>query len=341
MHFDITDLKLFLAISEEGSLTRGAEKTHLSAASASVRIRNLEESINARLLYRSSQGVALTPAGETLRHHARQLLNQMAVMRSDMQEHGKGIKGLVRIFASITAVAEYLPPLLSRYLTQYSDVDIDLREYPSPEIVRSVLEGKTDLGIVAGSMTTDSLELLPFRTDRLVLVAPVSHPLAESMAFAQISLPEGTGMYEFIRRQAEEAGGALKIRIQVGNFETFCRMVEAQVGIGVMPYSAASRLRQLHRFAVIDLNDLWSLRRLHLCARRFDRLPGYARQLVTLLMPPSQGEGYIPVSFGPSPPWGAVQVMFCRGSLMSQVLQWTQFWALICSREAAPSFTYS
>ncbi|AIR00852.1 TPA: LysR family transcriptional regulator [Pluralibacter gergoviae] len=303
MHFDITDLKLFLAISEEGSLTRGAEKTHLSAASASVRIRNLEESINARLLYRSSQGVALTPAGETLRHHARQLLNQMAVMRSDMQEHGKGIKGLVRIFASITAVAEYLPPLLSRYLAQYSDVDIDLREYPSPEIVRSVLEGKTDLGIVAGSITTDSLELLPFRTDRLVLVAPVDHPLAErksvsfaeSMAYAQISLPEGTGMYEFIRRQAEQAGSALKIRIQVGNFETFCRMVEAQVGIGVMPYSAASRLGQLHRFAIIDLNDLWSLRRLHLCARRFDRLPGYARQLVTLLMPPSQGAGYIPV----------------------------------------------
>ncbi|KMK16065.1 LysR family transcriptional regulator [Pluralibacter gergoviae] len=303
MHFDITDLKLFLAISEEGSLTRGAEKTHLSAASASVRIRNLEESINARLLYRSSQGVALTPAGETLRHHARQLLNQMAVMRSDMQEHGKGIKGLVRIFASITAVAEYLPPLLSRYLAQYSDVDIDLREYPSPEIVRSVLEGKTDLGIVAGSITTDSLELLPFRTDRLVLVAPVDHPLAErksvsfaeSMAYAQISLPEGTGMYEFIRRQAEQAGSALKIRIQVGNFETFCRMVEAQVGIGVIPYSAASRLGQLHRFAIIDLNDLWSLRRLHLCARRFDRLPGYARQLVTLLMPPSQGAGYIPV----------------------------------------------
>lgn len=303
MHFDITDLKLFLAISEEGSLTRGAEKTHLSAASASVRIRNLEESINARLLYRSSQGVALTPAGETLRHHARQLLNQMAVMRSDMQEHGKGIKGLVRIFASITAVAEYLPPLLSRYLAQYSDVDIDLREYPSPEIVRSVLEGKTDLGIVAGSITTDSLELLPFLTDRLVLVAPVDHPLAErksvsfaeSMAYAQISLPEGTGMYEFIRRQAEQAGSALKIRIQVGNFETFCRMVEAQVGIGVMPYSAASRLGQLHRFAIIDLNDLWSLRRLHLCARRFDRLPGYARQLVTLLMPPSQGAGYIPV----------------------------------------------
>ena len=166
-----------------------------------------------------------------------------------------------------------------------------------------MLEGKTDLGIVAGSITTDSLELLPFRTDRLVLVAPVDHPLAErksvsfaeSMAYAQISLPEGTGMYEFIRRQAEQAGSALKIRIQVGNFETFCRMVEAQVGIGVMPYSAASRLGQLHRFAIIDLNDLWSLRRLHLCARRFDRLPGYARQLVTLLMPPSQGAGYIPV----------------------------------------------
>ncbi|TYN13347.1 LysR family transcriptional regulator, partial [Salmonella enterica subsp. enterica serovar Typhimurium] len=64
MHFAIKDLKLFLAISEEGSITRGAVKTYMSAASGSVRIRNLEQSINLRLLYRSSKGITLSSAGE-------------------------------------------------------------------------------------------------------------------------------------------------------------------------------------------------------------------------------------------------------------------------------------
>ncbi|MBJ2428233.1 LysR family transcriptional regulator, partial [Salmonella enterica subsp. enterica serovar Rissen] len=130
MHFDIKDLKLFLAISEEGSITRGAEKTYMSAASGSVRIRNLEQSINLRLLYRSSKGITLSSAGETFKHHASLIVNQMEMLRSDMQEHVKGIKGHVRIFSSITAIAEYLPPLLSHFLTLYNDVNIDLREYP-------------------------------------------------------------------------------------------------------------------------------------------------------------------------------------------------------------------
>lgn len=61
-------------------------------------------------------------------------------------------------------------------------MNIDLREYPSPEIVRSVIEGKTDLGIVAGNITTDNLEILPFRTDRLVLITATDHPFADRKA---------------------------------------------------------------------------------------------------------------------------------------------------------------
>lgn len=293
MHFDITDLKLFLAISEQQSLTQGAQKAFMSAASASVRLKNLEERIKLRLFYRSSQGVRLTPAGETFCYHVRLILNQHERLHSDMQEHVKGIKGHVRIFASITAIAEYLPPLLSQYLTQYNDVDIDLREYPSPEIVRSVIDGTTDLGIVAGNIMNDSLELLPFRTDKLVLITANDHPLvalknvsfAELTHYEHITLPEGTGMYEFIKKQAEAINRKLKIRIQVGNFETFCRMVAAKVGIGVMPFSAASRLQQLHDFTIIDLEDIWAFRQLHLCARRFDQLPGFVQQLVSLLVP--------------------------------------------------------
>lgn len=291
MHFDITDLKLMLSISEQNSLTRGAEKAYMSAASASIRLKNLEERLSLRLFYRSSQGVELTPAGETFCRHARAVLAQLERLHSDLQTHGQGIKGHIRIFASITAVAEYLPSLLSQFLARNGDIDIDLRECPSPQIIRAVLEGKTDVGIVAGNITSDALETIPFRTDRLVVIAPTSHPLASQSKvffsdltdYEHISLPEGSGMYEFVKKQAADLDRKMKIRIQVGNFETFCRMVEAQVGIGIMPYSAASRLRQLHAFSVTELGDPWSFRKLQLCARNFDSLPGVARQLVSLL----------------------------------------------------------
>ncbi|ECX7432614.1 LysR family transcriptional regulator, partial [Salmonella enterica] len=105
----------------------------------------------------------------------------------------------------------------------------------------------------------------------------------ELIQYEQISLPEGTGMFEFIRKKAELVPSKLKIRIQVGNFETFCRMVEAKVGIGIMPHSAASRLRQLHEFSIIDLDEFWSLRKLQICARSFDKLPGFTQKLVTML----------------------------------------------------------
>lgn len=79
-------------------------------------------------------------------------------------------------------------------------------------------------------------------------------------------------------KKAELVPSKLKIRIQVGNFETFCRMVEAKVGIGIMPHSAASRLRQLHEFSIIDLDEFWSLRKLQICARSFDKLPGFTQK---------------------------------------------------------------
>src|SRR3546814_6324121 len=69
IRFDLTDMQLFINIGDSSSLTRGAEKSHLSASAASIRIKNLEDGFRTRLLYRTNQGVTLTPAGEALKQH--------------------------------------------------------------------------------------------------------------------------------------------------------------------------------------------------------------------------------------------------------------------------------
>ena len=76
----------------------------------------------------------------------------------------------------------------------------------------------------------------------------------------------------------------MRIRIQVGNFETGCRMIEAGVGVGILPASAAARHAQSMNIALVPLNDAWSLRAQKICVRSLDALPSFARDLVTLLV---------------------------------------------------------
>lgn len=291
MHFDLVDMRLMVRIAEANSITKGAEAAHSSLAAASTRIKHLEESIGAKLLYRTSQGVTLTAPGQAFVHHARQVLSQIEHLRGDLQEYTTGVKGHLRIFANTTALGEFLPPILKSYLLSHPDVNIDLRERLSPDIVRAVSEGQTDIGIVAGSVRTESLEVIPFRRDRLVLVLPSGHPLAcraavdfsETLDYHHVGLSETSAIHVFLHRVCEGINRNMRLRIQVSNFEAACRMIEANVGIGVLPESAARRHAQQMGIQIVPLQDSWALREMQVCVRSLQALPPFARELVSML----------------------------------------------------------
>ncbi|WP_280151399.1 LysR substrate-binding domain-containing protein [Piscinibacter sp. XHJ-5] len=292
MHFDLVDLRLMVHVAEANSVTRGAEASHLSVPAASTRIKNLEEAIGTKLLYRTSQGVTLTPPGQALVHHARLVLAQIEHLRGDLQEYAQGIKGHLRVFANTTAVGEFLPPVLRAYLQNHPDVNIDLREKLSHDIVRAVSEGQTDIGIVAGAVRTESLQAIPYRTDRLVLVVPRGHALAAAggVDFAQtleldhVGLPEASAIHAFLQRICDGLHRPLKLRIQAGNVEAACRLIEAGVGVGVLPGAAARRHARTLDVAIVPLADDWALREMQICVRSLEALPGFARDLVDLLV---------------------------------------------------------
>lgn len=291
MHFDLTDLRLLVKVAEANSVTGGAEAMHLSVPAASTRIRNLEEAIGAKLLFRTPQGVTLTPPGQTCVQHARLVLGQLERLSGDLQAYAKGIKGHLRVWASATAMGEFLPPVMRSYLRQHPDVNVDLRERLSHDIVRSVGEGMVDVGIVSGYERTEALQVIPYHRDRLVLVVPAGHALTEAPAIAfadtlaqdHIGLHEGSALRAFLQRICDDLHRSLKLRIEVSNFEGACRMVEADVGVSVMPESAARRHACTMRIATVPLSDAWSVRELHVCVRDLDALPGFARDLVALL----------------------------------------------------------
>jgi DNA-binding transcriptional LysR family regulator len=292
LHFDLVDLRLFVNIAETNSLTRGAERSHMSLPSASTRIKNFEDSLGAKLLYRTSQGVTLTPPGQAFLHHARMVLQQLEQLRGDLQQYVRGVKGHVRIFANTTAITEFLPALLPTFLASHPDVSVDLRERLSPGIVRAVSEGTTDIGIVAGHVRTEGLEVLPYRKDRLVLAAAFAHPLArldevsfgETLEYDYVGLHEASAIHAFLAQAASSLYKSIKTRIQVGNFEAVCRMIEANAGIGILPESAARRYEKTMSIRIVQLSDEWALRELCICVRSLQLLPAFARELVDLLI---------------------------------------------------------
>ena len=291
-HFDFADLRLFICTAQENSLTRGAERVHMSLPAASTRIKNLEELIGTKLLYRASNGVSLTPPGQVMLQHALDVQRQMERLCSDLQEYARGLKGHVRLFANTTAITEFLPSVLSRFLTSHRDVNIDLRERLSPTIVRAVIDGTADVGIVAGNVRTEGLEVLPYREDRLILVCAPGHALGqkhevgfeETLDFDHVCLPEASAIHSFLLEAADRLNRRLKQRIQVGNFDAMCRLVQANVGIGIMPESAARRLARTGDIRLVRLTDKWALRDLKICLRSLDLLPSFARDLVALIV---------------------------------------------------------
>lgn len=291
MQFDLKDLRLFVCAVDEGSLTRAAQRQHLSLAATSARIKSLEAQSGQTLLYREARGVHLTPPGEAFLHHARGVLRQVEQLRADLQEYSGGLRGHVRVFANTTAVTDFLPEVLPEFLSRNPRVNVDLQEKPNTEIARGVLDGLADIGIVAGQVEMLGLQAIHFSTDRLVLVTSRNHTFAaqKTIAFADTLGEDAVGMNQhstlqnFLVQVTEKLGKPQKLRIQLASFDAMCRMIGAGVGVGIVPESAARRNLETMGLAIIELTDSWRVRERFILVRDREKLPSYARSLIETL----------------------------------------------------------
>ncbi|MDM8350368.1 LysR family transcriptional regulator [Pseudomonas sp. sp1636] len=291
MQYDLTDLRLFIAIAEAKNLTRGAERVHLAPSSASHRMRLLEASIGTPLLIRQPRGVHPTRAGEALLRHARQVFAQLEQLHADLAPYAKGVRGHVSLWANTHATHAFLPDSLATFLQRHPQVSISLEEHTSPEVVMAVARGEVEVGVVADAVDGAEVELIPYRADRLVLIAPADHPLARqpSTAFAAVlddpfvMLHSGSAIHTFTMNAAAALGRHLEVRIQVRSFEAVCRMVSAGVGIGLVPRSAVAEASARQPLAVIELEEPWARRDLQVCVRKRELLSRFAADLVACL----------------------------------------------------------
>lgn len=286
---DLTSLQLFVAVCELGSIGRAAEREFIAASAVSKRLSDLEATLDTPLLYRHTRGVKLTPAGETLLHHARSVLFSLEKMQAELSEYADGVRGHVRIHANISAIVQFLPEDLGAFSQEHPQVKIDLEEHLSTEVVRAVLEGAADVGIChAGVAAGHELQTLPYRQDELALVVPRAHPLArrqavafeETLDFDHVGLHSNSSIYLAMREAAAGAGRAIRLRIHVTGLDAMCRMIDNGLGVGVMPRRAFHLMHGVGQLEALRLTDAWAVRDIRLVAREFSTLPVTARLLV-------------------------------------------------------------
>lgn len=283
---DLADLGLFRHVAEAGSITAGAGRAHLALAAASARLRGMEAVLGTVLLERGRAGVTLTPAGHALLGHARGLLASAERMHEEMGLFAGAAGGHVRVLSNTNALTEFLPQVLGRFLAAHPGITVDVQERLSDEIVGLVAAGAADVGIVAGTVDTGALHSFPFRRDRFVMVAAPGHSLAgraaigfaELLAHDFVGLDRASALQRFLAERAAREGRRLRLRVQLRSFDAVCRMVEAGIGIGIVPNSTAQRVGG--NMAVVPLCDPWAVRDLRACLRDGGSLPAPVRRLV-------------------------------------------------------------
>ena len=293
---DLTTLRLFVAVCDAGNIARAGEKSAIVGSAISKRLAQLEATVGTPLLVRKRHGVAPTAAGQSLLEHARGMLAGASRIERDMQAFSSGLRGQVRILASASAMAESLADDVAAFLKApaHANIQVDMEERISPEVVRGIRDGTASLGICWDAADIGNLEQRRYRSDHLCMVVPAGHPLAahKSLRFEQtldydhVSLPISSAVQVMVQRAAARIGRSVNYRVIVSNFEAALRVVRAGLAISLVPREVAHVHAQAWNLKLIPVAEPWAQRRFIICFRDATALSPAAQLLADHLTQP-------------------------------------------------------
>ena len=200
------------------------------------------------------------------------------------------MRGQVRILASASALAESLSDDVASFLKdpRHKNIQVDMEERGSPDIVRGIRDGTASLGICWDAADIGSLHSRPYRSDHLVMVVPKGHPLAsrrklrfsETLDHEHVSLPVNSAVQVMVHRAAAQLGRSVRHRVVVTNFEAALRVVRAGLAISLVPREVAEIYTQAYGLKAIMLDEPWAERRFIICLRDAQSLSPAAQLLL-------------------------------------------------------------
>jgi DNA-binding transcriptional LysR family regulator len=212
-------------------------------------------------------------------------------MHAELSEFASGVQGSVRVVASASALAEWLPEDIAAFLDHHHGVRVSVDERNSDVAVREVREGAADLGVTWETVDAPGLQRLAYRADHLGVVMPPTHPLArrrrlrfaDTLDHATIGVSPGGLLDRLVRRQAALLGRDIVQRMQVSSLDAGVSIVAAGLGVAILPFEASSAQVAASGLVMLPLAEVWAERRFVIVAREDHWLSATARLLLTHL----------------------------------------------------------
>jgi DNA-binding transcriptional LysR family regulator len=288
---DLTSLRLFVAVCQEQNIARAAEREFIASSAVSRRIAEIEALIGLPVIQRQSRGITVTPVGETVLRYALAIIGNIEQMSAELSRFSSGAKGRVRVVANLSSIVQFLPEDVAAFGRVFPEVSIELEEENSADVLRIVGEHGADFGICNPVAGSEVFEQMPYREDRLAVLVPGGHRLANvsRVAFEAllddsfVGLRSESALTQLLAQQAAGVGRQLDVKIRVSSLDALCRMVHAGLGIAIVPEQVALLYVNALDVRLLSLSDAWAVRHLIMIFKSLDQLSASAAALVGFL----------------------------------------------------------
>ncbi len=289
----IETLKVFIDLVDMQSFSLAAERNFITQSAVSQQIRTLEEKFKRRLLerVRGRREVRLTTAGEVFYRECKNVLASYDVLNESMSGLVGKISGTVKVATVYSVGLHELPPKVREFMSKFPAAKIDLEYSRTTRVVRDVLSGAVELGVVAFPEPRRGLTIVPMASDRLVLICPPDHEFAEREEIKVTEL-QGRDFVLFERdiptRKATDKilksyGVEIRKVSEFDNIETIKRSVEVGFGLAIVPHPSVMDEERNNQLCVVELAEKDWVRPVGVVYRTDRTLSIAAKKFVQLL----------------------------------------------------------
>lgn len=289
----IETLKIFCDLVDLESFSLAAERNFITQSAVSQQVKSLEDRFKRRLLerLRGRREVKLTPAGEVFYRESKKVLQAYSQLEESLRGVVGKIGGTVKVSTVYSVGLHELPSKVREFMSKYPSAKIDLEYSRTTRVVRDVLNGSVELGIVAFPEPRRGLTIVPMPENRLVLIAPPAHKFVnrkkvkvtdlngEEFVLFERDVPTRKAMDRIFRANGVE----VKKVAEFDNIETIKRAVEVGFGLAIVPEPAVSEARRAGTLAVLDLAEKYWVRSVGVIYRSDRQLSLAAKKFVQLL----------------------------------------------------------
>jgi LysR family transcriptional regulator, cyn operon transcriptional activator len=259
---ELRHLRYFLAVATAQNFTKAAETLRVSQPSLSVQIRDLEEELGTPLFDRLGRTIALTQAGDLFRDHAERALREVEQGAQLIRELDGAQRGRLVVGTLATVNSYLIPPLVSQFKKRFPAIHLQVHAQPSAEIIEGLLANRLDLGLCLLPVPHERLTAVPLFDERLVLVAPIQHPLSQSRLRMQdlggvplVLMPVDYCLRKMVEQECAKARVSTQVVLEMTSPEGILQAVAEGAGLTILPELYVRQRLAQTKLRIIDLYD--------------------------------------------------------------------------------------